>query len=246
MAHTKHRGQTVVAAHLTRGRPSGTRSVVLFSRSPDTIKSFCFHAKRWHFRRYRDEKQATGKYVLHLLDVLPNGKGIWRNAGQKESRSLSSIVLREGQLDAIIADFKEFKAPGTKKWYVDHGLPHRRSYLFYGPPGVGKTSTIRALAGELKLTACFLSLSDNHFQNKTLHDAVMNIPKPSMLVLEDIDVLFNENRRSQSNSYVTFSGLLNALDGLVSANGILTVMTTNHPERLDPALTRAGARGSAI
>lgn len=53
-------------------------------------------------------------------------------------------------------------------------------------------------------------------------------------------MLFNEDRKSQTEAPLTFSGLLNALDGLISADGILTVMTTNHIERLDPALVRAG------
>lgn len=57
---------------------------------------------------------------------------------------------------------------------------------------------------------------------------------------QDVDVLFNEDRKSKTQATLTFSGLLNALDGLVSANGVLTVMTTNHIERLDPALVRAG------
>lgn len=153
---------------------------------------------------------------------------------------MASIVLREGQMEAIVADFKEFQSEDTRKWYKEHGIPHRRSYLFCGPPGTGKTSTIRALAGELKTSACFMSLSDNHFQNKTLHDAILKIPRPSLLVLEDVDALFNEERKSTTDSFVTFSGLLNVLDGMLSASDTCVIMTTNHPERLDPALTRAG------
>ncbi len=53
-------------------------------------------------------------------------------------------------------------------------------------------------------------------------------------------MLFNENRKSENPSTLTFSGLLNALDGLVSTDGVVTVMTTNHIDRLDPALIRAG------
>ncbi len=32
-------------------------------------------------------------------------------------------------------------------WYIDRGIPYRRGYLLYGPPGSGKTSAIMALAG---------------------------------------------------------------------------------------------------
>ena len=39
---------------------------------------------------------------------------------------------------------------------------------------------------------------------------------------------------------VTLSGLLNALDGVSSREGRVLFLTTNHPERLDPALVRPG------
>lgn len=239
-SHTLHKGNKIVIANVLR-RVSYPKVLLVFGTSPENVKNFLLFVKKWHFKRYeQSDVQFAGKYYLWVLDISPSGRASWRNTGQRTSRPLSSIVLRDGQLDAIQEDFKEFKSAGTRKWYVEHGIPHRRSYLFYGPPGTGKTSTIRALAGQLRTSACFLSLSDNHFQNKTLHDAIMKIPRPSMLILEDIDVLFNGDRKSLSNSFVTFSGLLNALDGMLSTSEICIIMTTNHPERLDPALTRAG------
>ena len=39
---------------------------------------------------------------------------------------------------------------------------------------------------------------------------------------------------------VTFSGLLNALDGIRSQEGRILIMTTNHREKLDPAILRPG------
>jgi chaperone BCS1 len=68
-------------------------------------------------------------------------------------------------------------------------------------------------------------------------------------MLEDVDVIFKqedgdqttrEKSRKLSSSSVTFSGLLNAIDGVVSQEGRLLIMTTNHIERLDPALLRPG------
>lgn len=41
-------------------------------------------------------------------------------------------------------------------WYNDRGIPYRRGYLLYGPPGSGKSSLIAALAGELSLSVSFL------------------------------------------------------------------------------------------
>jgi chaperone BCS1 len=64
----------------------------------------------------------------------------------------------------------------------------------------------------------------------------------SIILLEDIDSIFNQRssvgRRRRAS--VTFSGLLNALDGVRTQEGRILFMTTNHPENLDPALVRPG------
>jgi chaperone BCS1 len=38
----------------------------------------------------------------------------------------------------------------------------------------------------------------------------------------------------------TFSNLLNILDGVLFKHGLIVFITTNHPEKLDPALLRQG------
>merc|ERR1712139_657141 len=72
--------------------------------------------------------------------------------------------------------------------------------------------------------------------------AMEQVPSKSLIVLEDVDALFDEKRKkkSEDKSGITFSGLLNALDGVGSSSGQLFFLTTNHRERLDPALIRNG------
>ncbi len=69
-------------------------------------------------------------------------------------------------------------------------------------------------------------------------------PMRSIILLEDIDAIFVERtsvkEESQRRQSVTFSGLLNALDGVRSQEGRILIMTTNHREKLDPALLRPG------
>lgn len=50
------------------------------------------------------------------------------------------------------------------------------------------------------------------------------------------------NNRTMQNqtTRLTFAGILNALDGIAAQTGRLLFMTTNHKERLDPALIRPG------
>ena len=58
------------------------------------------------------------------------------------------------------------------------------------------------------------------------------------LILEDIDCLFSHCRESKTN--VSFSTILNTLDGFACKNRLITFMTTNHKDRLDHALVRPG------
>ncbi|SCV06096.1 LANO_0H22012g1_1 [Lachancea nothofagi CBS 11611] len=166
----------------------------------------------------------------------------WRPFGQpKAKRLLPSVILDKGIKQNILKDVKEFLQNG--KWYFERGIPYRRGYLLYGPPGSGKTSFIQALAGELDYNICIMNLSEANLTDDRLNHLMNNIPERSILLLEDIDAAFN--KRSQSSeagfqSGVTFSGLLNALDGVASSEETITFMTTNHPEVLDPAIMRPG------
>ena len=86
----------------------------------------------------------------------------------------------------------------------------------------------------------FLGVTQKDFSNQCLQDAINELPDRALLVIEDVDVLFNEDRKAETSTILTFSGLLNALDGLVSGTGTITVLTTNHIEKLDSALIRGG------
>lgn len=147
-------------------------------------------------------------------------------------------------MDAITADLKRFLHPDTKKWYRRHGIPFLRQYLFHGPPGTGKTSTIRALSSMLGKSCCFLGIANNEFSNQILGDALSGLPDRPLLVLEDVDALFSKresnDKEGGGSNQLTFAGFLNSLDGVLSVDGVITIMTTNHVERLDAALLRSG------
>lgn len=74
-----------------------------------------------------------------------------------------------------------------------------------------------------------------------LEQLVHTLPRNSVLVLEDIDSIFVKRKASVTSPVqVSFSGLLNALDGIATTNGRILFMTTNHIDRLSPALIRPG------
>ncbi|XP_072902371.1 mitochondrial chaperone BCS1 [Hemitrygon akajei] len=186
-------------------------------------------------------KQQVGKTVMYTAVGSE-----WRLFGfPRRRRPLSSVVLDRGISEKIIQDVKDFI--GNPKWYTDRGIPYRRGYLLYGPPGCGKSSFITALAGQLEYSICLMSLSDRSLTDDRLNYLLSVAPQQSIILLEDVDAAFVSRDLAKENptmyqgmGRLTFSGLLNALDGVASTEARLVFMTTNHLDRLDPALIRPG------
>lgn len=166
----------------------------------------------------------------------------WRPFGQpRRTRELGSVVLGKGKKEAIVSDVKRFLE--RDRWYAERGIPYRRGYLLHGAPGSGKSSFITALAGHLDFNICLLNLSERGLTDDKLNHLLSNAPDRSILLLEDVDAAFLGRQQAAEDGYqasVTFSGLLNALDGVASGESRIIFMTTNHIEKLDPALIRPG------
>jgi hypothetical protein len=166
----------------------------------------------------------------------------WVETRTLKTRSVESVVLPEGQHERVSEDLETFLA--SEQAYIDMGLPYHRGYLFSGPPGTGKTSYATSLAALHHRNIFYLSLS-NVLDDARLFQIVNDIPDNAILLVEDIDASGSPTRESanaEGNKLqgVTFAGLLNALDGVATPHGLITIITTNYPERLDPALTRSG------
>ena len=174
-------------------------------------------------------------YSVRNFDWVPLGT-------PRRKRPLASVVLDKGVKEDIVNDARDFLA--RRQWYVDRGIPYRRGYLLYGPPGSGKSSFIQALAGELDYSVAMINLSEVGVTDDKLAFLLTKLPERSIVLLEDADSAFVNRRRRDTDGYsggtVTFSGLLNALDGLSAGEERIAFLTTNHVELLDPALIRPG------
>ncbi|XP_015587313.1 mitochondrial chaperone BCS1 isoform X2 [Cephus cinctus] len=170
----------------------------------------------------------------------------WRPFGHpRKRRPLNSVILDTGISNRILMDCKEFIE--NPAWYSDRGIPYRRGYLLHGPPGCGKSSYITALAGELERGICVLNLSERGLTDDRLNHLLAVAPQQTIILLEDVDAAFSSREESKEVkaaydglNRVTFSGLLNCLDGVASTEARILFMTTNYLERLDPALVRPG------
>ncbi|KAK5996645.1 Mitochondrial chaperone BCS1 [Cladobotryum mycophilum] len=183
-------------------------------------------------------KANEGKTIVYSARGLE-----WAPLGDaRKKRPLGSVVLDEGIKEGIVDDVRDFLS--RQQWYVDRGIPYRRGYLLFGPPGSGKSSFIQALAGELDFSVAMINLSEMGMTDDKLAYLLTKLPKRSLLLLEDADAAFVNRRQRDTDGYsganVTFSGLLNALDGVAAGEERIAFLTTNHIDRLDPALIRPG------
>ncbi|KAL9938268.1 hypothetical protein V8E36_002891, partial [Tilletia maclaganii] len=219
-------------------------------------------------------RQARAEYMLDQVNYTgmfmpsPSRDG-WDLAFRRPRRSKTSIVLEDAKKRALFEDAKAFFEPENQTWMAQRGLPFRRGYLLHGPPGNGKTSSVVALAGELKMDIYMLNLNDANMDESDLLRLTQQCATPCLLLLEDIDAIFTGRQRvgaggaapppssaadgkdqavsgpsaagtGENKTQLSFSSLLQVLDGAGSSEGRLLVLTTNHPERLDPALIRPG------
>ena len=190
--------------------------------------------------RHAEAKRA---HRLSLYTVDRWGED-WRLADSKVRRSLDSVVLDEGVAARLRDDIHGFFA--RREWYAQMGIPWRRGYLLYGPPGTGKTSVAYALAGELRLKLCTLSLTNPKLNDHSTAELLQRTPPRSLILIEDVDAFFVAREKQDARIEVSFSGLLNALDGVAAQEGRIVVLTTNHHERLDAALIRPGRVDLAV
>ena len=162
----------------------------------------------------------------------------WTRARLGNNRKLDSVVLKDGQREAILADLERFFA--SRERYETLGIPWRRGYLLYGPPGTGKTSLVTALASHLSLNVCVLSLSSPNVTDEKIGNLLASVPGRSVILIEDVDAFFQQRAKADTGVKVSYSGFINALDGVAAHEGSVVFLTTNHPQLIDEAAIRSG------
>jgi mitochondrial chaperone BCS1 len=162
----------------------------------------------------------------------------WTRARLGNNRKLDSVVLKAGQKEAITDDLRRFFAARGR--YESLGIPWRRGYLLYGPPGTGKTSLVTALASELALNVCVLSLASPNVTDEKIGSLLSSVPRRSVILIEDVDAFFQQRHKADGAVKVSYSGFINALDGVAAHEGSVVFLTTNHPQLIDEAAIRSG------
>ncbi|KAG5069743.1 hypothetical protein GLYMA_01G171300v4 [Glycine max] len=217
----------------------------------------------------KHREKALDLYIPHVLKTYEAIKaerrivriysrldGYWNDSELSHPATFDSLALSPELKKDIIDDLERFQR--RKEHYKKVGKPWKRGYLLYGPPGTGKSSLIAAMANYLKFDVYDLELT-SIYSNSDLMRSMKEASNRSIVVIEDIDcnkevqarssglsddqdsVPDNEAAKVKTNRF-TLSGLLNYMDGLWSSGGEerIIIFTTNHKEKIDPALLRPG------
>lgn len=176
-------------------------------------------------------KKTKGKIYQYSTDT----KG-WNMIRALRKRDPSTLILKDGFIETLMDDLDDFTK--SEDDYNKFGIPYKKVYLFHGEPGTGKTSLSNIIADHTNRSLYILNF-DPKMTDDELSSAVRRIDsKVGILLLEDIDCLFKSRNTNQNMSSVSFSSLLNILDGAIQNVGLITIITTNHVKLLDSALHR--------
>ncbi|KAJ5703246.1 P-loop containing nucleoside triphosphate hydrolase protein [Penicillium malachiteum] len=191
------------------------------------------------------------KDTQRKVSVFEHRDGEWKKARLRPVRPISTVIMDNELKSDVLKDVDDFLDQDMQGWYAERGIPYKRGYLLFGPPGTGKSSFSLSLAGKHELDIYTLQLSN--ISDSTLMKLFSDLPPHCIVLLEDVDTAGVGRRDSvdadhdnESKSAVTLSGLLNVLDGVSSQEGRILIMTTNHIEHLDEALIRPGRSDKKI
>ncbi|CAN9173308.1 unnamed protein product [Alternaria alternata] len=148
-------------------------------RSTKPVKDLIDHVKEWSAHKPNKTTEIMRAEIKH--------GGYWHVQSNRPSRPISTVTLDEAQKNKVVADINEYLHPATARWYAARGIPHRRGYLFHGPPGTGKTSLSFAVAGIFGLSVYCASLSERDMSESDLASLFGQLPNRCIVLLEDID-----------------------------------------------------------
>lgn len=179
-------------------------------------------------RKYNNEPDKNDKLIIRVLNDTS-----WMILSKIHKRPIDTLFL-DFDINELINEITEFFK--SEDEYIENGVPFKMNFLLEGIHGTGKTSMIYSIASYFNMDIASLNITLD-LDDNTFIKAITRLPDNTILVLEDIDALFIE-RESRTN--ISFSALLNVLDGILRKHKLLTFLTTNHKDRLDDALIRSG------
>jgi len=149
------------------------------------------------------------------------------------------VVLPDGVLASI--ERHVVRTPAQSEALRAHDQHLKRGLLLYGPPGTGKTHTVRYLLSRLPECTVFVLAGMAMVRWLRTTAALARRLEPSVVVVEDVDLIAQDRAMTMSGNPVLFE-LLDEMDGIGSAADVTFVLTTNRVEAMEEALAQRPGR----
>lgn len=208
-----------------------------------------------------DNKEIKTEKIIELIGMEPEKELLEENVDRKikidfineRYTSFDNLYLSKEQDQELYELYNSFE--NDKKENEELGIPNKLCVLLHGEPGTGKTTTIIATASYFGKDIFYISLknisnNDLKLMFDYIYDQHVN---QGIIIFEDFDAMTSvvmnrviEKNNSltdtidKDNENLTLDYFLNVLDGTLTREGSIIIMTTNHIEKIDPAIYRAG------
>lgn len=199
------------------------------------------------------------------LAVYRNGEHGWKQVKRIRKRELKTTIIEKDIKETLLKEI-DFLI-NNRSWFDDKGLPYKKTIVLHGIPGTGKTSIISALASHFNRNICIINISS--VTNSKFEALMQEVPPNSFVIIEDFDTVGSTKKRkskvkkitkSKNNpsdeileetpavqeedeepfSLLNLTTILNSLDGIIRLDDVVVFLTTNHIEKIDPAILRKG------
>ncbi len=193
---------------------------------------------------FLQEALDDGSQDRRTIDIHHRNGSSWQ-AIPRRKRPIETVFANAGMKATLLDKVRWFLA--NEEWYARRGLNYKLVILLHGSPGTGKSSLIQAIASHFNRDLyCIDSLLKvgpdiGRFQNGIL--AIEDIDTLGALKREPGDVVASLAAGSGASAAAKepkalLHSVLNTLDGLATPHGLITIITTNHIDALDPAMVR--------